>query len=249
MNAGPNPRAEAVSASAWYPYLRGVAKAISATLVRLEVRGLENVPRSGPCFLIANHQSVLDPVLVQGACDRPVHSFTKSSQFSSSGLFVRWLLLRVNAIPVRRYRIDPQAVRTALRVLEAGGVVGIYPEGERSWDGTLQPLRRGTVRLILKAGVPVVPCGVAGSFGAWPRWTRRPNRVPVRIRFGRPLRFERHDTRPERDAALDGALERLTAVLARLSDQDAAVEGARPSATDRVGPGQAPPPSRPLIPR
>lgn len=219
------------SASAWYPCLRWVAKALSFTLVRLDVRGLENVPRSGPCFLIANHQSVLDPVLVQGACSRPVHSFTKSGQFSSSGRFVRWLLLRVNAIPVRRYRIDPQAVRTALRVLEAGGVVGIYPEGERSWDGTLQPLRRGTVRLILKAGVPVVPCGVDGSFGAWPRWTRRPCRVSVRIRFGRPLRFERHDTRAERDAALDGALEQLTGVLARLSEQDVPLTGAAAATT------------------
>lgn len=225
-----------------------MGKALSFVLVRLEVRGLENVPRSGPCFLIANHQSVLDPVLVQGACGRPVHSFTKSGQFSSSGRFVRWLLLRVNAIPVRRYRIDPQAVRTALRVLEAGGVVGIYPEGERSWDGTLQPLRRGTVRLILKAGVPVVPCGVDGSFGAWPRWTRRPCRVPVRIRFGRPLRFERHDTRAERDAALDGALEQLTGVLARLSEQDAPDHGGRPQDDGRRLDGGRRP-RDPLIPR
>lgn len=230
---GSNAPAEAAPASPWYPFLRWVARALSVTLVRLEVRGLENVPDSGPCFLIANHQSVLDPILVQGACARPVHSFTKSSQFSSGG-FVRWLLLRVNAIPVRRYRVDPQAVRTALRVLERDGVVGIYPEGERSWDGTLQPLRRGTVRLILKAGVPVVPCGVDGSFGAWPRWSRRPSRVRVRVRFGRPLRFARHETRAERNAALDGALEQLNTALARLSGQDAPAHDTRPSAAESL---------------
>lgn len=207
-----------LAASPWYPFLQWVAKAISATLVRLEVRGREHIPASGPFLLIANHQSVLDPVLVQGACPRPVHSFTKSTQFSS-GPFVRWLLLRVNAVPVRRYRIDPQAVRTALRILQSGGGVGIYPEGERSWDGTVQPLRRGTVRLVLKAGVPVVPCGVDGSFGAWPRWGRRPCRVPVRIRFGPPVHFGRHDARAEREAALDGALAQLSALLADLSGQ------------------------------
>lgn len=220
MRSSPNPRPQAPAASTWYPFLRRVAKALSATLVRLEVQGLGNVPAKGPCFLIANHQSVLDPILVQGACARPVHSFTKSSQFSS-GRFVQWLLLRVNAIPVRRYRVDPQAVRTALRVLARDGVVGIYPEGERSWDGTLQPLRRGTVRLILKAGVPVVPCGVDGSFDAWPRWSRRPCRVRVRVRFGQPLRFGRHETRAERDAALDGAAAQIGTALAHLSGQNA----------------------------
>jgi 1-acyl-sn-glycerol-3-phosphate acyltransferase len=179
--------------------------------VRLEVSGLENVPASGPFILVANHQSVLDPILVQSVCPRHLHTFTKSTQFSSR-LF-RWVLVRVNGIPTRRYRVDPQVVRVALRRLEAGAGVGIYPEGERSWDGTLQPFRQGTVRFLLKAGVPIVPCGLDGSYDVWPRWSRRLRRRRVRLRFGKPLHWATLGTRPERDAALPQAAEALKEAL------------------------------------
>ncbi len=155
---------------------------------------------------------------MQISCRRPVHSFTKSTQFGSR--VFRWLLPRLNAIPTRRYRVDPQVVRVALRLLEKGEVVGIYPEGERSWDGQLQPLRRGTVRLILKAGVPVVPCGVIGSYDVWPRWGSGPKRARVRIRFGEPLEFGKHDSREERERALADTTRRLREALEQLSDPD-----------------------------
>ena len=48
--------------------------------------------------------------------------------------------------------------------------MGVFPEGERSWDGRLQPLRSGTIRLLLKAGVPVIPCGMVGIYEVFPRW-------------------------------------------------------------------------------
>ena len=184
-------------------------------LTRLTVTGLENVPGKGAFFLIPNHLSILDPLLVQGFCPRQVHSLTKSTQFSS-GRFSRWVLPRVKAIPTRRYQVDPQAVRTVLRTLDRGEGVCIYAEGERSWDGTLQPLRRGTIRLLLKAGVPIVPCGVSGSFEVRPRWGRRFHRGRVWLRFGEPIRFGVHDTRAERDRALDAATRRIEAALIRL---------------------------------
>src|SRR5690606_38543582 len=70
-----------------------------------------------------------------------------------------------------RFEPDPQAVRLVLRRLREGHGVGLYIEGERSWGGRPQAPRRGTVRLILRAGVPVVPAAIAGSYEAWPRWT------------------------------------------------------------------------------
>ena len=199
----------------WYSFFRLLGRWVALLLTRPRVKGLSNIPVRGPFFLIPNHLSVLDPLLVQGFCPRQVHALTKSTQFST-GRFSRWVLPRVKAIPTRRYRVDPQVVRTALRALERGEGVCIYPEGERSWDGTLQPFRRGTVRLLLKAGVPVVPCGVSGSFEVWPRWSRRPRRGRVVLRFGEPIHFEVHDTRARRERALEAATERISAALVRL---------------------------------
>lgn len=195
----------------WYAFLRIVAKGLVALGVRMEVEGLENIPDTGPFFLVGNHQSVLDPIIIQGACPRPVHTFTKSTQFS--GAFRRWLTTRVNGIPTRRYRIDPQVVRVALRRLSEGKAVGVYPEGERSWDGTLQPFRQGTVRLLLKAGVPVVPCGISGSYDVWPRWSRKIRRRRAVVRFGAPIRWPAMRDRRERDAALPAATEALRQAL------------------------------------
>ena len=199
----------------WYSAFRVTSKGAGLVLTRLRVSGTVNVPRAGPFILVANHESILDPILMLGVCPRKVHFFAKSTQFSSSPFF-GWLLPRAAAIPARRYRVDPQSVRIALRALERGDGVGIYLEGERSWEGALQPFRRGSIRLILKAGVPVVPCCISGTYEAWPRWTRSRWRGRVHIRFGEPLLFGVHDTRSARDAALESATGRLAKALREL---------------------------------
>lgn len=210
----------------WYAFFRAVARLVAWRLVRLEVCGRGHVPRGGPFLLVVNHLSFLDPILVAVACPRRMHALAKSTQFASGRVYA-WLLPRVNAIPARRYKVDPQVVRTVLRLLEAGEGVCIYPEGERSWDGAPQPLRRGTVRLLLKAGVPVVPCGISGSYEAKPRWSATRHRARVALRFGEPIVFGVHDTRAEREAAFDAAAARIVSSLARLSGTaDAGAQGA-----------------------
>lgn len=184
-------------------------------LGRLDVEGLEQIPSEGPFLLIANHQSYLDPILVQALVRRPVYTMAKSTQFS--GRITGPLLERLNSFPVRRFEIDPQAVRLALRHLESGHGVGIYLEGERSWDGRLQAPRLGTIRLALKAGAPVVPCGVSGTYDIWPRWDRRLRRAPTRVRFGRPLRFEQLHDRQKRESALPAVRETLLNELSALA--------------------------------
>ncbi|MFO7895160.1 MAG: lysophospholipid acyltransferase family protein [Longimicrobiales bacterium] len=181
----------------------------------LDVDGKEHVPETGPFLLIANHQSYLDPVLIQAVIPRPMYTMAKSTEFSSP--LVGWLLERLKSFPVRRFEIDPQAVRIVLRHLEAGRGVGIYVEGERTWDGRLKRPRLGTLRLLLKAGVPVIPVGISGAYDVWPRWHRRIQRGTVRIRIGQPLRFPRLDDREARNAALPEARDRLMSALSALS--------------------------------
>ncbi len=197
-----------------YGAARALARLVLPLRVRLAVRGARHVPVTGPALLVINHRSLMDAVVSQVACPRPVRAMAKSTQFRR-GSMAR-LLLALGAFPVRRYRVDPQAVRTTLRLLDAGEMVAVYPEGERSWDGRLQPFRLGTLRLLLAADVPVVPCVVSGSYELWPRWSRRIGRGPVTVRFGRPLRFGPHPDRASRDRALPGARRRLLATFHEL---------------------------------
>ena len=205
-----------------YEVVRRTVAALWPAWIKLRVEGKENVPRKGGVLFLMNHQSMLDPILVHSLSPRLVFSMTKSTQFRKP--FMRFLLRNLGGFPTRRYQVDPQAVRVALRYLEEGRAVGIFPEGERSWDARLQPLRRGTVRLVLKAGVPVVPIGVIGAYDVWPRWGKFKwlkipftDRVPVTVRFGEPLEFGAHDSREEREARLEETMETLTRALEEVS--------------------------------
>jgi 1-acyl-sn-glycerol-3-phosphate acyltransferase len=221
-----------------YQILRAIARWWVQRIVDVRVEGLYNVPESGPCLIVPNHQSAIDPLLVQGMCPRLIHTMTKSTQFTSP-LF-RTLLWLGRAFPVRRYRVDPQSVRVLLRRIEEGEAVCLYPEGERTWDGSLQPLRRGAVRVMLRCGVPVIPVGIEGSYDAWPRWSSRPRRgCAVKVRFGAPLVFGAHGTREEREAALPLAEETLRMALLELSGEAARVPQAGEAGDARASMGDA----------
>ncbi|HUG00606.1 MAG TPA: lysophospholipid acyltransferase family protein [Longimicrobiales bacterium] len=199
-----------------YRAFQGTVRLLSRVfLPSVTVEGLHNVPDRGPCLIVSNHQSILDPILIQSFCPRPLHTMTKSTQFGVPvfGWLVREHLL---AFPVRRFQIDPQAVRVALRRLEQGRAVGVYVEGERSWDGCLQPPRLGTLRLLLKAGVPVIPCAISGSYDVWPRWDRALRLAPVRIAFGEPVPLPKLDDRRARERSLDGAAAAVMGALRAL---------------------------------
>jgi 1-acyl-sn-glycerol-3-phosphate acyltransferase len=189
--------------------------------LKVAMDGKHNVPREGAFILLVNHQSILDGPILHSFAPRLMYSMTKSTQYTNA--FMRALLPRVGTFPTRRHQVDPQAVRVALRHLAKGRGLGIFPEGERSWDERIQPLRLGTIRLVLKAGVPVIPCGVVGLYDFWPRWDRVPRRLPfvkrapVTLRFGTPMHFGRHDSRASREVLLDDTLDAITQAMEEVS--------------------------------
>src|SRR5687768_4865605 len=194
-----------------YHFYRWLARTLWRFYGGLDVKGLRNIPKSGAFIVISNHQSFLDPILVQAVCPRILHSMAKSTQFGSP--VFRNLLTQLYAFPVRRFEVDPQAVRQVLRRLEQGNGVAIYIEGERSWDGELQRPRLGTVRLGLKAGVPIIPCRIDGAYDAWPRWDRKIKRHRVHIEFREALQLPRLDSKAEREPYVETAANRIMAAL------------------------------------
>src|SRR5262249_49856334 len=97
------------------------------------------------------------------------------------------LIRSVGGFPIQREGMGASGMKETLRRLRAGGIVTLFPEGTRSPDGELGPLKPGIAVLVIRAGVPVVPAGLAGTFEIWPRSRLIPVPHPIRIHYGRPI--------------------------------------------------------------
>ncbi len=152
----------------------------------LRVRGREHVPPMGGCVVAANHVSFLDPPIVGASIRfRAVRFMARESLFR--GRFMGWLLRKLLVIPISRERGDVAALRQGIATLKAGGMLGLFPEGTRSPDGELQPAKGGIGFLISKAGVPVVPVYIDGTYRALPRHRRFLRPARIRVFIGAPL--------------------------------------------------------------
>lgn len=201
-----------------------LARIVSRTIFRVRVEGaLQDLPRDGPLILAANHASNADGVVVGGwltpALGRRIHWLGKKEM-------VEWPVLgpivRSGGVhPVDRGAADIEAFRTAQRILEAGHVLMVFPEGTRSPDGTLQRPRDGLAILALRTGSPIAPIGIAGSHRAWPkgRWPRIGERVTMRV--GRPFVVGNEGAPPgERRTAKAAATDRIMREIAALLPPD-----------------------------
>jgi 1-acyl-sn-glycerol-3-phosphate acyltransferase len=149
------------------------------------VAGKHLVPE-GPAVIAANHFSHLDPVVVAMAVDRPIRYLAVDELFGSSRFFdnlTQWL----GAIPMSRTRAPLGALRLALAELDAGGTVGVFPEGVRVWRWGEQEPKRGAAWLALRTGVPLVPVAVAGTDEAMGRGPTRIRRSPIHVEVGQPI--------------------------------------------------------------
>lgn len=157
-----------------YRFLRGVVRMGLALFWRVQVQGMENVPKTGSVLLCINHISAIDPLAVGAVMRREVRFMAKVELFSYMG----WLLPHIGAFPVNRDVRDSRAVRQTLRLAHQGEVIGLFPEGHRQPDGRLGAPRPGAGSLIGHLRAAVVPVSVRGPWRLFGR---------VQIRFGKPL--------------------------------------------------------------
>jgi 1-acyl-sn-glycerol-3-phosphate acyltransferase len=168
-----------------YRWGRGVCRIWVDLWFELKVYGRHHVPRHGGILIVSNHQSYLDPVLLGTKLIRPLSFMAKSELFENP--YFGWMIRNLNAFPVRQGEGDVGALKETIRQLQAGHALNVFPEGTRSPDGELQPLEPGVGLIVRRAGVPVVPAVIYGSYDAWPRDDKLFHRHPIRVEFGPPM--------------------------------------------------------------
>jgi 1-acyl-sn-glycerol-3-phosphate acyltransferase len=137
------------------------------------------VPNSGAAIVLGNHTALFDPIWLYVMLHRPVYFAATEDLFRQPtlGRLLRWF----GAFPKRKNASgDVGAMRSIFHLLKTGCLVGIYPEGMRTWDGTNGPIIPGIARLIRKLRVPVYTCRTEGGYLAQPRWAKRWRRIPMR---------------------------------------------------------------------
>lgn len=146
---------------------------------RIQLEGIQHIPTNGPLIIAPNHVTYADPVLVCLPIHLPVHFMAWDALFKVPGL--SWLIRRLRAFPVQLESADPRSTREAVRLLQSGHTVMIFPEAGRSPDGRLQRFRPGAFRLASSLQVPVLPVTILGGHDSWPpgRVLPRPGRLSI----------------------------------------------------------------------
>ena len=150
---------------------------------RIRIEGRENVPTGG-CLIVSNHVSFMDPTTVGWAVAREIYYLGRKTLFKPP--FWSWFLPICNVLPIDRDGRDVSGLRRIIKMLKEGHCVLLFPEGTRSADGTLQPAEPGAGLVAIKAGVPILPVRVFGTFESLSRHTKRLRFHPISVVIGQP---------------------------------------------------------------
>ncbi|MFF3500704.1 lysophospholipid acyltransferase family protein [Streptomyces sp. NPDC003247] len=194
-------------------------------LFRPRIEGLEHVPESGAAIIAGNHLSFSDHFLMPAVLKRRITFLAKAEYFTGHGIKGRLtaaFFRSVGQIPVDRSgkEAGQAAIREGLGVLSKDELLGIYPEGTRSHDGRLYKGKVGVAVMALKAGAPVVPCAMIGTFEAQPPGQKIPSFRPVVIRFGEPLDFSRYAGMENDKTVLRAVTDEIMYTILTLSEQE-----------------------------
>jgi 1-acyl-sn-glycerol-3-phosphate acyltransferase len=204
-------------------------------------QGRRSVPRRGPVILASNHLSFADHFFGPLPLPRKVVFLAKSEYFTKPGLMglvSKAFFSGTGQIPIDRTggEASEEALRSGLRVLAQGKVLGIYPEGTRSRDGKLHRGRTGVARLALESRAPVVPCAMINTFEFLPSGSFRPD---ITIRpgaiFGEPLDFSRYFGQETDRVALRAVTDEIMQAIHKLSGQEYVDAYARKVAAEANG--------------
>ena len=197
-----------ISDAFWY-FVSRLINVIALDKFDLKVSGAEKLPKSGPYILSSNHQSYLDPLVL--ASILPADVFRRTFAVGTSEIFGKGFMRHL-ARSIKVVVLDPDAnlvpaMRAGAFGLRNGLVLILYPEGERSIDGTPRTFKKGAAILSIHLQVPIVPIAIEGFYEAWPRNKSFQRFAPLKVVIGDPI------TPPPESDASEQAYEKLTADL------------------------------------
>lgn len=165
-----------------------IVAVVCFTAFRIRARGWSKIPKDGPLLLLGNHSSALDPVWAGFPIVRQAHFMASEALFRIPGL--GWLIGMLGAFPKQKFVRDPSSMQTLNQLYEHGQVVVMFPEGTRTWDGRIQPTRKGIGKLIKDMNARVVFAKNRTGFMVHPRWAKYPRFVPVVVEYSEAHTFE-----------------------------------------------------------
>ncbi|MFV2196163.1 lysophospholipid acyltransferase family protein [Nocardiopsis sp. LOL_012] len=210
----------------FYWVVKAILGPIIAVLWQPRAEGVENVPRRGPAILVGNHLSFSDHFFGPLPLPRKITFLAKSEYFTGTGvkgLASRAFFSGVGQIPIDRSggKKSEAALRTGLRVLKRGDLLGIYPEGTRSPDGRLYRGRTGAARMALEARAPVVPMAMINADKIMPPGRTVPKLgIRPKVVFGKPLDFSRYYGMERDPRVLRAVTDEIMYALMELSGQE-----------------------------
>ncbi len=166
---------------------------------RVRIQGKENIPATGPAFIIANHVSAFDPIILFLITKRPINFMAKKELFRIP--VFSSVVKGMKAFPVEREKLDRAAIRNAIRIMENGELLGVFPEGTRGDGKTLLPFKSGAAYIASQVEAPVIPVAIIGS-----RFLLNPFKKAVKVIIGTEIR-RNASMRESRREALDNFLQ------------------------------------------
>lgn len=212
---------------------RWISKVFVRLPFRVRIHRADKVPRSGGVVLVANHSSMVDGPLLIGMLPRSASFLIKQEMFRGA---LGWFLRRIGQLPIRRGEVNREPLLAAVRLLRAGGIVGVFPEGTRG-DGPVGDAQHGAAWLARTSGACLLPVACRGTRS--PEGWRRRFLPRVDVLFGDPVALP--DARGR--AGLNAATERVRAELVELVAELDALSGAtgRPGGATTSRASGAPP--------
>lgn len=204
-------RAALVCRRLFYRWLRITSRMIASVGFGFRTEGRHYLEFEGGGMLLSTHQSVMDPVLVGLVANRRLNYLARKTLFKNA--MFAFLIRVLDAIEIDRDRGGLAGLKEMLKRLQRDELVLMFPEGTRTVDGEIGPLKPGFIPIARRSLVPLVPIAIVGAYDCLPRGSKLPTRKPIAVVVGKPLCSEEYMSMTDAQllSSLDASLRQLHA--------------------------------------